>query len=128
MVRVPRLAIRPRDLGLAALAVVIGCGIAALDSRPGWDDAGITAGLLVLGAAIVGALDGRRPWPWAVLVGAPLPIVELPSVGAASGAPLVALLFAAIGASFGVMIRRVARPGGQGPAEASRPVRPEPPG
>ena len=104
-----RLVIGRRDLGLVALALAIGIAIAWIDSRPGWDDTGITVGLLALGALLVAALDGRRAWLWTLLVGAPLPIVEVP--GSGSAAPLVALLFAAVGAAIGLVISRAVRMG-----------------
>jgi hypothetical protein len=103
------IAFTPRLVGLVAAASLIGVAVAWLDSRPGWDDTGITAGLLVLGALLVAAVDGRRPWLWTLLVGAPLPIVEVP--GSGSGAPLVALLFAAIGVSVGILVRRAVQAG-----------------
>jgi hypothetical protein len=90
-----------------ALALIIGIAIGWLDSRPGWDDTGVTAGLLVLGAALVAAIDGRRPWLWAILVGAPLPILEASAApGGVAPLALVALLFATIGATFGIVVRR----------------------
>ncbi|HJW22410.1 MAG TPA: hypothetical protein VJ506_08285 [Candidatus Limnocylindrales bacterium] len=96
--------IRPRDIGLIALGLAVGLTVAWLDSRPGWDDAGITTGLLVAGGAVVAVIDGRRPWLWTALVGGPLPVVEVP--GSGSAAPFVALLFAAIGVTIGILIRR----------------------
>lgn len=110
------LAIRPRELGLAALALGLGIAVAALDSRPGWDDAGITAGLLVASAALLAAIDGRRPWRWTLLVGSPLPILELPT--SASAGPLVALVFAAVGASLGLLVRRLLVAGPRATEEA----------
>jgi hypothetical protein len=101
--------IGPRDVGLVALALAVGVAVAWLDSRPGWDDTGITAGLLVLGTALVAVIDGRRPWLWTLVVGAPLPIVELPAGG--GSAALVALLFAAVGASLGLLARRAIQAG-----------------
>ena len=53
------------------------------------------------------SLDGHRPWLWALLVAAPLAIIELPA--AASGAPLGGLLFAAIGAAGSWLARRAMR-------------------
>ncbi len=97
----------PTTAVLGVIALGIGAAIAALDSRPGWDDAGITAGLLVFGAAIVAAVAGRRPWLWTLLVGAPLPCVEIPSSG--SAAPLAAVLFAAVGSSLGILVRGAVR-------------------
>ena len=93
-----------RTILLALAALATGIAIGYLDSRPGWDDTGITVGLLALGAAVVAAADGRRPWLWAVLVGLPLAVIEVPSSG--SAAPLAALLFAAVGASIGLVGRR----------------------
>ena len=89
---------------LAVIAVAFGFVVAGIDSRPGWDDTGVTAGLLVIGAAIAAGLDGRRPWLWTLLVGAPLAIIEVPATG--SAAALVGLVFAGVGASFGLLVRR----------------------
>jgi len=92
------------ELALGAAAVIAGLGIAALDTRPSWDDTGITVGLLLGAAAAAAAASGRRPWLWATLVGAPLPIVEIAGGGAT--ASLLALVFAAAGASIGWLARR----------------------
>src|SRR3954469_24785997 len=61
----------PRLLALGLVAIALGTGIGSIDSRPGWDDTGVTAGLLILAAALVSAIDGHRPWLWALLVGLP---------------------------------------------------------
>ena len=100
-------------LGAIAIALAFGLLVASLDSSPGWDDTGVTAGLLAVGAAIAAALDGRRPWLWTLLVGAPLAIIEVPTTG--SAAPLVGLLFAGIGASFGLLVRRAMASGSERP-------------
>ena len=91
------------------IALVAGLGVASLDSRPGWDDTGITAGLLIVGAALAAAVSGRSPWLWAILVGIWIPAIEIPASGAT--ASLVALVFAAIGAALGFALRRAVRPG-----------------
>jgi hypothetical protein len=44
------------------LAVITGICIAWIDSRPNWDDTGITAGLIFSSAAIFGYLATRKPW------------------------------------------------------------------
>lgn len=84
--------------------MAVGTAIGYLDSRPGWDDTGITAGLLLLVAALVAGVDGGNPWVWALLVGLPLPIIELS--GSGSTASLAALLFTGIGAGIGWLVRR----------------------
>src|SRR6185369_8116447 len=97
-------ALGPRTIAAAAIALVGGIGIALMDSRPGFDDTGITAVGLLLVAALAAALDGRRPLLWAVLAGAWIPLLEIPA--SRSSAPLAALVFAAIGAAVGHLAAR----------------------
>jgi hypothetical protein len=100
---------RFREPVLAVLAVAAGLAIAVLDSRPGWDDSGITAALLALAAFVVAAVSGRRPWLWALLVGVWTPLAEMPSSGATGS--LLALAIAAIGAFAGFgLVRLLVRP------------------
>jgi hypothetical protein len=94
-------------LGLMVVALGLGLLVAAIDSRPTWDDSGITAAMLILAAGTVSAIDGRRPSLWAALVGLPLPIIEVPATG--SPAPVVALAFAAVGAVLGLVVHRAVR-------------------
>ncbi|HEY2917025.1 MAG TPA: hypothetical protein VGI98_07415 [Candidatus Limnocylindrales bacterium] len=93
-----------RRLVLVVAALVVGSGIGLLDSRPTWDDTGVTVALLVLAGAIFAAVDGRHPWGWALLVGAPLAIIEVPASG--SLAPLAGVAFAAVGAAGGWLLAR----------------------
>jgi len=51
---------------LLAVALVLGLLIALLDSRPGWDDTGITAGVLFCVTVLLGAAMPRRAWVWAL--------------------------------------------------------------
>ena len=96
--------INPRDLILAAIALAIGIALAWMDSSPGFDAVGITVGLLILSSALVAGAAGRWPWLWALLIGAPIPIAEVPPTGGT--APFVALAFAAVGAGIGYLARR----------------------
>jgi hypothetical protein len=95
---------RTREVVLLAAAVAAGAAIGYVDSRPGWDDTGITAGLLILAAGTAAAVSGRRPWLWALLVGGGTPLLEIPTGG--SPASLAALLFAAAGAFAGWLVAR----------------------
>jgi hypothetical protein len=97
---------RIRDLGLIAVATAAGLVVAWIDSRPGWDDTGITAALLVLAAAAIAAFAGRRPWLWALLVGAWTPAIEI--MAEDSAASLIAIGFAAVGAMGGWLLARSA--------------------
>ena len=100
---------RPSVGRVALMAVAVGLGllIAGIDSRPGWDDNGITAAMLVGASALVTAIDGHRPSLWAALVGLPVPIIEVPASG--STASVVALAFTAIGAVLGFVLGRAVR-------------------
>jgi len=104
---------RWREPLLAIVAAAVGLAIAWVDSRPTWDDTGITA-LSLLGVSLLVAwLSGRWPLVWAVLVGVWTPILEI----RASGEPtsLLALAFALVGSLIGYGIRRIS------PRSAARP-------
>jgi hypothetical protein len=89
------------------VAVAAGIGIALIDSSPGWDSTGISAGLLLTGAAVSSAIGRDRPWLWALLVGLPTPILE--TIRDGNTGSWLALLFAAIGAAVGWAVARAAR-------------------
>jgi hypothetical protein len=101
-----------RRAASALLAVALGFGIATLDARSGWDDTGITAGLLALAGAastlVLGGPRGAVGWLLAsgaaVLVGIWIPLLEIAPAG--DLAPLASLLFAAVGAAVGHLIAR----------------------
>lgn len=94
----------PRTTALIVVSIVIGLAIAIVDSRPGWDDTGVTAAALLLATFAIALAAGRRPWLWALLVGVWTPLLEL----SASGQPasLIALAFAGMGAAAGYLSAR----------------------
>jgi len=89
------------------VAVAAGIGIALIDSSPGWDSTGITAGLLLIGAGVASAIGRDRPWLWALLVGLPTPLLE--TVRDGNTGSWLALGFAALGAAIGWVIARASR-------------------
>ena len=91
-------------LGVAGTA---GIAIALIDSSPGWDSTGITAGLLFISAGVAAAIGRDRPWLWALLVGLPTPVLETVRDGNAGS--WLALVFAAGGATVGSVVGRVGR-------------------
>ena len=97
-----------RDAILAVAAAAIGLAIGYVDSRPTWDDTGITVSLILLASAIASTLSGRRPWLWALLVGAWVPLFEI--WGSGGAASLIGLGVAAVGAMVGYLLRRVTQP------------------
>ncbi len=83
------------------MALVAGLAIAWMDTRPRWDDAGITAGAVALAAALTSAA-GARPWLVVLFVAGPLVIAE---IGGGYAILLVAAM-AAFGAAVGWGVRR----------------------
>jgi hypothetical protein len=96
-----------RHAAALVVSVAVGVGVALIDSSPGWDSTGITAGLLLLGAAAAAAIGRDRPWLWALLVGLPTPLVETVRDGNAGS--WLALVFAAGGAAIGWTVARASR-------------------
>lgn len=95
---------------LAVVATAVGLAIASVDSRPTWDDTGITAGAIFVSAFLIAALARRRPWLWALLVGGWVPVFALAS--GRDPAALLALVFAFLGAYAGFGLSRLgAEPG-----------------
>jgi len=54
---------------LLAAALAAGLLIAWVDTRPGWDDAGVTVFALFLSAGIIGLFVRRRAWLFGLAVG-----------------------------------------------------------
>jgi hypothetical protein len=95
---------------LLALAILTGLFIAFVDSRPTWDDTGITAGAMLLSSGLFTVLGYRRPWLIALAIGLWTPLYEtflshnyrLPGVILF---PLVVLLISMLGAYAGWAVR-----------------------
>lgn len=87
-----------------ALSLVAGLVIGWMDSRPGFDDTGVTASALFLAAGVSSFIATRLPWLFAVTTGVWLPIFELP--GVASGGPLLAFALSGVGAVVGWFVAR----------------------
>jgi hypothetical protein len=91
------------ELILAAFAVTMGAGVAWMDTRPTWDDTGVTVGTLVLAAGYV-AGAGLRWWAAALLVATPILVAELPNAGWSIA---VSLAFTGVGSLLGATVRRM---------------------
>jgi hypothetical protein len=85
------------------LAVGLGWLIAYLDSRPSWDDTGITAGLIFLMCVVCTVLFPQRPWLWAFAVGLWDPVVAIMTIQ--NYAACLALAVAFAGAYAGKLLR-----------------------
>ncbi len=98
---------RLRLWALFIVASTLGLLIGWVDSRPTWDDTGMTVGAIILVAAALGLAHPARAWVWALLVGGWVPIIGLFQRN--NYASLLALGFAFVGAYVGVLGRRVLR-------------------
>ncbi len=90
---------RWRDVIAAIVAVGFGLAVAWMDSRPGFDATGITAGLLLIAGAVAAFVSRRRPWLWALAAGMWVPLFEIRDASMIE--PFAALPFAGIGAAAG---------------------------
>ncbi len=88
-----------------AVALAIGLLIAWVDSRPTWDDAGVTAGAIFLVAAVFGVAHPARAWLWALALGGWVPVFGIALHN--NYASLLALGFALAGAYVGAIGRKV---------------------
>ncbi|MCE1197600.1 MAG: hypothetical protein LWW85_01420 [Marinilabiliales bacterium] len=93
-----------RFILLIALSLLTGWLLFWIDSRPGWDDSGITAGLMVLLAAFYGFISPEKPWIWGLTTGLWIPLMALFREGSFSLMPVC--LFAFAGAYLGASVRR----------------------
>lgn len=88
---------------LLLLSAISGIFIAWVDSTPGWDDSGITAGLIVLTSALFGFLHPDRPWIWGLATGIWIPMHSIFASG--NYKMLFVTVFAFIGAYLGAAVK-----------------------
>ncbi|HMC57279.1 MAG TPA: hypothetical protein VKH19_19015 [Gemmatimonadaceae bacterium] len=111
-----------RPLIPAILGFVAGVGIAFVDTRPTWDDAGVTAAAVFLVAAIVGAARPRSFWIGGLAVG--LPVLALNAILHGNYGSAIAVAIAVLAAAAGAMLGKVA---GFGADTTPEPPRESPP-
>ena len=87
---------------VCAGALAAGLAIAWVDSRPTWDDTGISAAALFVASGVAAAL-GVRWWLAALLVAGPLLVAEWRGVGPGL---LLPPAIALIGGVLGALVRR----------------------
>lgn len=66
--------ISPMQKLLLAVAAVLGLLVTYVDSRPTWDDTGITAGVILLLCGLIALSGYKRPWLLALVVGMWIPL------------------------------------------------------
>jgi len=82
------------------LSIVFGCIISWVDTRPNWDDTGITVGLILISTMICGGLNPSRAWLWALIVGGIIFVTNMILHG--NYGSVIALAIAFVGAYVGV--------------------------
>lgn len=93
---------------LVVAAIAIGVLIAWIDSRPAWDDTGITAMMVLGSAGVFSFAQPMRPWLWALSVGIWIPVQGIIAQGNVES--ILALVIAFVGAYAGMTIRRWVSP------------------
>ena len=86
------------------LSGVVGIIIAWIDSRPNWDDTGISVMLILLSALIFGYLASQRPWMVALAISIWIPLFSILISHNYGG--LLALVPGFAGAYIGFFIRK----------------------
>jgi hypothetical protein len=94
-----------RSLAVILIAIAIGCVLGYVDSRPGWDDTGVTAGAVLISAAALALARPRAAAPVGVLVG--LPVVLFDTILHGGYGSLLAFAFSMAGAALGYGVGRV---------------------
>ena len=86
-------------------ACILGIAIAWVDSQPNWDDAGISAFMVLSVSMLAAYIAKRKPWLIALAVGAWIPLYGIFSTQ--NFGSLLALLPGIIGAYTGWWIERI---------------------
>lgn len=92
---------------LLIVALALGFLVTYVDSRPNWDDTGVTAAAILVSCGLLGAAEPRQPWLWALAVGLWIPILRIARTQ--NYGSLLALAVAFVGAYAGMSFRRLAR-------------------
>ena len=90
-------------------AGALGLALGLVDSSPGWDDTGVSAGLLVLLSGGFGAASPAPPWASALAVGTWIPLLNYWKTGSLESVPVLIIAFVAAYVGRGVR-GLVARP------------------
>ena len=96
---------RLRNAAWLSSALACGAFLAWMDSSPGWDDTGVTVGLLLVTSAAFGATRPAWAWAAALAIGGWIPVVEI--AGTHNFGALAALAFAFAGAYGGAFARHL---------------------
>jgi hypothetical protein len=85
------------------LAIILGITIGWIDTRPHWDDTGVSVFMILVASAFCGYLSNKSPWLIALAVGIWIPLFNLVFSHNFVGS-LIALVPAFIGAYVGSFV------------------------
>jgi hypothetical protein len=91
---------------MPVVACATGFVIAYIDSRPNWDDTGVTAGAIFLVAAVFGAMRPRAFWFGGLAIGLPVWVMNV--IVRNNYGAILAVIVALIGAVVGAVIGELA--------------------
>lgn len=86
------------------LSIVLGLAIGWIDSRPNWDDTGISVFLVLAAAFLCGYLAAKKPWAIALLVSVWIPLFSI--VSTQNFGAFLAFIPGFIGAYAGYLIKK----------------------
>ena len=92
------------DAVVPVVALLAGVAIGFVDSRPTWDDTGVTAVSLLLAAGVLAAIRPRVWWLAGLLVG--LPVLGFNYLAQGRFDSAIAIVFALAGAGAGAWLGR----------------------
>ena len=88
---------------LVVVALALGGVVAYVDTRPTWNDTGVTAAALLLASCVFGFLGPKRPWLWALALGVWIPLLGV--IWTLNYRAVMALVVTFVGAYIGMAIR-----------------------
>jgi uncharacterized membrane protein YeaQ/YmgE (transglycosylase-associated protein family) len=90
------------------LALLSGIIIGLIDTSPNWDDAGITAFLILGSAFLTGAIYHKRAWLWAIIIGGIVFGFNIIKDGNAGS--FITVIIALVGAYIGAAVGKAVSP------------------
>jgi hypothetical protein len=87
--------------------IIAGVAVAWIDSRPNWDDTGISVLMVLVAAAIFGFFTSEKPWLTALAVSIWIPLFGI--LSAQNFGSLLALVPGFAGAYLGYLFKRKGR-------------------
>ncbi len=90
---------------LFTIALGLGLLITYVDTRPNWDDTGVSALVIFMSCTLFGVMGPNRPWLWALAVGLWIPVYGITLKH--SFGSVLALVIAFAGAYAGMAFRRM---------------------